>query len=90
MYQTRRSILWGFMHSLISKDLLVNYTWSGRSEDKSSKTKNSFAALIQIQSVIFSAIAKVVPTYSIKEFENDVKLNLMKCASKSKEKNNQP
>lgn len=75
MFQTERRILRGFINSLISKDLLVTYTWSGRSENGS---KHSFADLIHIQSALFNAMFSVVPSYSIAEFEDDFKAYLVK------------
>lgn len=70
--------MWGFIHSLISKELLVQYTWSGRSENNS---KRSFSNMKQIQNVLFGATKKIIPTYTLIEFETDFKANLLKCAA---------
>lgn len=81
LYQTRRLILWGFTLSLISKDLLAKYTWSHRQENK-----HCFENMKMIQSVLWCAMVKVSPTYSVQEFENDFKNNLSKCAAQMKTK----
>lgn len=81
MYQSLRHILWGFTHSLISKELLTHYTWSGRSEDKS---KRPFVNLKYIQGVLWCAMVKVSPTYSVQQFEEDFRTILVKIASRSK------
>lgn len=75
LYQSQRHILWGFIHSLISKELLVQYTWSGRSE---SNSKRCFSKMKQIQNVLFGAVKKVIPKYTLIEFEADFKANLLK------------
>lgn len=84
-HQTRRQILYGFMLSLISKDLLGKYTWSGRSEKQS--TKFCFENLKQIHGVFWGALLRIIPKYTVKELEDDMKKNLYKCAIKAKEIN---
>lgn len=84
LYQTQRQILWGFTHSLISKELLDLYTWTGRSEKKN---KHSFTNLVQIQNLLYCAMLKVDTTYTVISFENDFKTNLLKCAARSKTNN---
>lgn len=78
LYQSKRQILWGFTHSLISKDLLTEYSWSGRS---GGDLKRSFAGLKQIQNVIFSACRRIIADYTITEFETDFKANLSKSSN---------
>lgn len=41
----------------------------------------------QIQSVLWCAMAKVSSSYSIKEFEEDLKANLTKCVMQIKSEN---
>lgn len=43
----------------------------------------------QVQSVLWCAMVKVSPLYSINEFEEDFKINLAKCALQMKEKNDE-
>lgn len=79
LYQSRRLMLWGFSLSLISKDLLASYTWSHKFENR-----QCFEHLRMIQSVLWCAMLKISPTYSIQEFEIDFKSNLIKCAAQKK------
>lgn len=41
----------------------------------------------QVQSVLWCAMVKISSTYSVKEFEDDFKHNLAKCALRMKETN---
>lgn len=84
LFQNKRNILWGFTLSLMSKELLVKYTWSGRSQTNS---KYGFERMKQIQGVLWCAMVKVSPLYSTEEFEEDFKANLVKCTLLAKEKN---
>lgn len=83
LYQARKQILWGFMNSLISKELLFQFNWTGQGNPK----KKSFEKMKQIQSILWCAMLKVSPTYSVKEFEADLKTNLTKCAAQIKDEN---
>lgn len=76
MYQTHRQILWGFTSSLISSDLLVQYTWSGR---RSHNNKLCFESMKQVQGVLWCAMVKIAPEYSVQSFEEDMKAVLAKC-----------
>lgn len=75
MYQTHRQILWGFTSSLISSDLLVQYTWTGRSNQTK---KYSFEELKQVQGVLWCAMVKISPEYSVQTFFEDIKTILAK------------
>lgn len=81
LYQSRRQILWGFIHSLIAKELLVEYSWSGRSENH---CKRCFSDMKQTQNILFGATRKVIPNYTVIEFEADLKANLLKSAALNK------
>lgn len=63
----------------------MKYTWSGRSENK---TKHCFEELTQIQSILWCAMLKVSPNYSIRDLQEDLKSNLSKCAALGKNTNN--
>lgn len=80
LYQSRRQILWGFMNSLISKDVLIQYNWIGQGNSE----KKSFEKLKHIQSIMWCAMIKISSSYSVKEFEADLKANLTKCAARMK------
>lgn len=77
LFQSHRQILWGFTHSLISTKLMAQYTWSSRS-------KYCFENLKQIQGVLWFAMIKVSPTYTVQQLEDDFECNLAKCASQNK------
>lgn len=74
---------------MISKDLLGKYTWSGKSINGTQENKHCFQSMNMIQSVLWCAMVKVNPTYSVQEFENDFKNNLSKCASQNKTSTNE-
>lgn len=71
------------MNSLISRELLIEYNWIGQGHSK----KRSFGEMIHIQSVMWCAMIKIYPSYSLKEFESDLKANLTKCATRMKNEN---
>lgn len=75
------------MNSLISKDLLIQHNWIGQGSPK----KYSFEKMRQIQSVLWCAMLRISSTYSIKDFEEDLKANLIKCVTqmKSQKKGNE-
>lgn len=87
LYKSRRQILWGFTLSLISRDLLKQYSWTGRGDN--SLKKRRFELMKHIQSVLWCAMVKISPSYSVKEFEDDFKTNLAKCASQTKAENDE-
>lgn len=81
MFQSRKQILWGFLTSIIANELLAQYTWSGKSE---TGNKMSFKDLSHIQIVLFNAMMKVDCNYTLSQFEDDIKINLVKCSNMCK------
>lgn len=77
LYQTHRQILFGFMTSLISKELLSNFTWTGKCE---SGMKLGFNDFKQIQACLLSAMIKVDKHYNLSQFKSDLQKNLSKCS----------
>lgn len=78
LYQTQKQILLGFMTSLIHKELVANFTWTGKGDFGN---KFCFNDLKQIQTVLFSAMIKIDSNYSLAQFKSDLQRNLAKCAN---------
>lgn len=78
MFQSRKQILWGFLTSTISTELLAQYTWTGKSE---TGNRMRFKDLSHVQIVLFNAMIKVDCNYTLAQFEDDIKINLIKCSN---------
>lgn len=83
MFQSQKSILEGFMGSLLSKDVIIQFRWGDRIDSTS-----SFKQLKNVQVVLLSAMVRVDPNYTLFQFENDVKAVLTKYIKTSRKKNN--
>lgn len=66
------------MTSLISKEMLANFTWTGKCE---SGTKFCFNDFKQVQACLLSAMIKVDKNYSLSQFKSDLQKNLSKCTN---------
>ncbi|XP_031639560.1 uncharacterized protein LOC116351579 [Contarinia nasturtii] len=81
LYQSHKSILEGFFGSLISKEVIVQFRWSGRMENT-----QAFKELKNVQIVLLSAMIRVDKNYTLYQFENDTKSVLTKCVKVSNNK----
>lgn len=81
IFQARKQILWGFLTSIIANELLAQYTWTGKSE---TGNRFRFKDLSHIQIVLFNAMMKVDCNYTLAQFEDDIKINLVKCSNMCK------
>lgn len=70
----------GFICTLISQEIITQFKWAGRVENTV-----AFKELKNIQVVLLSAMVRVVPKYTLYQFENDMKSVLNKFKAKKNE-----
>lgn len=75
----KSKILEGFICSLIAKEVIIQYRWSGRIEET-----QAFKELKNVQIVLLSAMVRVDANYTLYQFENDIKSILAKFAQAKK------
>lgn len=68
----------GFLTSLMTKELLAKFTWTGKGE---AGNKFCFAEFKQIQTILLSAMMKMDVNYSLTQFKIDLQRNLAKCSN---------
>lgn len=77
IFQKHKSILEGFICSLIAQEIIPEFKWAGRVENSI-----SFKEMKNIQVVLLSAMIRIDPSYTLYQFETDMKSVLKKAQTK--------
>lgn len=73
LYQRQKSILEGFMLSLMTRELIVLFRWSDRC-----RRGDAFKDMKNISLLLLNSMLQIDPDYTVYQFEIDCKIILKK------------